>query len=182
MNASVMYCLQKLVLREENRERGKRTGIRTERGEETETEAPGKGHAAGNADGHGPENGSRAGHALSHEIAKRGTPIVWVDMDLILEVGIPTDRQCSARRGRSRQICRFLTCVYYISECIIWIKLMVLSSWAFLLSFHMHIISLDHVLNKREADKQGAYASPTARFVRVVGAVSWTPWHKTCYL
>ena len=36
-----------------------------------------------------------------------------------LEVGIPTDRQCSARRGRSRQICRFLTCVYFISECII---------------------------------------------------------------
>ena len=99
----------------------------------------------------------------------------------LLALGIPTDRQCSAHRGRSRQICRFLTCVYYISECIIWIKLMVLSSWVFLLSFHIHIISLDHVLNKREADKQGAYASPTARFVRVVGAVSWTPWHKTCY-
>ena len=38
----------------------------------------------------------------------------------------------------------------------------------------MHIILIDHVLNKREADKQGAYARPTTRFVHVVTAVSWT--------
>ena len=46
----------------------------------------------------------------------------------------------------------------------------------------MHIISLDHVLNKREADKQGAYARTTARFVRVGAAVSWTPTQNLLFL
>ena len=39
----------------------------------------------------------------------------------------------------------------------------------------MHIISIDHVLNKRESDKQGAYARPATPFVCVVEAISLTP-------